>query len=274
MSPHEHSSLAAVARHLLDAPVGSLHSIHSARSAGRWTTRLEALLDGPEQLLGLHANADWAGIGLVFDGTVGSSGEQLVRFAHVLQRDRSSEVAIIDVGTATPIHAVGPPSGFVADIANRTLGLPCEPELVTPAELLLGDWLSTLLDIRADPSTTDSIGDWADAASLHPVVGDGEGPSPTQLAHLTVAAAQRWPWNRILDCARAGSVRIDGLTPEALEWMDEAFFARWMLGVHRAVTDLVDDLRLFSDGALFDQIQRAVETVEWLGFVPAEKGDG
>lgn len=274
VSSHEHLSLAAIARHLIAAPPGSIHSVHAAGATGGWTTRLRTLVDGPEDLVGQRADADWAGIGLVFEGTIGAGGDRVVRFAHVLHRDGSSEVTILDDATATPIQALGQPSGFLADIARRMLDLPCEPELASPADLLLSDWLTAVLDRRADPVSAHAVAGWADAATLHPVVGGGDIPSPTELAHLTVDAARRWPWRRILASARRGTVVIDGLTPDTLAWMDEPFFARWMLGVHRGVTELLDDLRLFTDEALFDELQRTVETVEWLGFVPAEKGDG
>ena len=81
-----------------------------------------------------------------------------------------------------------------------------------------------------------------------------------------MALGRHLDWERLRGLAGDGSISIPGLAASEAAWMDWPFFARWTLGVHRPVTELLDDLSLFIDGGVLRDVRYTVDAVGWLGF--------
>lgn len=276
------AALEAVARRLLSEPPGGLYSLGGTDRRPVTVRRLE--VPDPNDLVGIVADPSWAGIALVLEGrsselaeTEHGRGDPVsVNISFVVDREGLSVLAIEhDDATVTISAGRRPVSGFIADLANRVLGLSCLPEDQPSSLLILSEWVQSLLDAVADPLTSPLIETWADIVALHPVLAEAEPaawvPGPDELAELTIDVGRRWPWSRLHRAAASGTIAIDGLSPAEAGWMDDAFFARWMLGVHRPVTELLDDLSLFLDGALLAGVSGTVEAVGWLGFAESKR---
>ena len=235
-------------------------------------------LDDLEDLIGFTAPDTWDGVAILVRATaahVTATGEgdgEDISLSVAVDRSGEGGASWLPARATRPRSSIGAISGTAADLLRRTLGLPCPPERRGSEALIISDWLSALLDAVADPSTARANRRWSDAVALHPLAGERgsrhDAPGPNELAAITFAAALRCDWSALQALAAGGRLRIDGLAPHHAAWMDAGSFARWMLGVHRPVTELLDDLSLFIDGPVLSAVESTVKAVDWLGFVP------
>lgn len=240
--------------------------------------RRELAVDDPEQLLGLVADDAWRGVALVLPGHTDdlAGATDAVTLSYVVDRSGRSALAIRCGEAVDTVESMVGASGFIDDAARRVLGLPCAPEPATSAVLILSVWLEHLLDASSDPDASGGIVTWTDVVGQHPAWRAGGGPfavpgtdgthRPDELAELTVALGRHLDWERLRGLAGDGSISIPGLAASEAAWMDWPFFARWTLGVHRPVTELLDDLSLFIDGGVLRDVRYTVDAVGWLGF--------
>ena len=296
--PPSTTRLTAITQQLTSAIVGAPHC--PPGSAGR--VRLYSLsdrrrttevdhrrdLDDLEELIGFTAPDTWDGVAILVrataaDVTAGSDGVgradrasgvdgEDILLSVAVDRSGDGAASWLPARSARPRSSTGAISGTAADLLRRTLGLPCPPERRGSEALIISDWLSALLDAVADPATARANRRWSDAVALHPLAGERgsrhDAPGPNELAAITFAASLRCDWPALQALAAGGRLRIDGLAPHHASWMDAGCFARWMLGVHRPVTELLDDLSLFIDGPVLSAVESTVRAVDWLGFVP------
>jgi hypothetical protein len=130
-------------------------------------------------------------------------------------------------GTVTAL--AGPAAGVVVDALHRVLGLP-SPGAPPPLETLVGAlWIGDLL-ARVGPDPGDGP-TWADAVRLHPCsVGPSVVlPSPEALAASTRTLVAEVSWERLRRAAASGRGAVPDLSPDEADWMDDTFFARWVL---------------------------------------------
>jgi hypothetical protein len=94
--------------------------------------------------------------------------------------------------------------------------------------------------------------------ALHPAVDPNADPfifgEPQVLAATARHVAACWPWERLREAAARGVIDLADVSAEQAAWMDSAFLARWLLGMHRGVDDLLDDLHLFLSRELHDRV--------------------
>lgn len=214
-----------------------------------------------ELLVGFTAPRSWNGVAIVADGTARSLGlpddviadPQRIRVAFAVDRRGHHASSIADPGGRLRWSTAEHVEGFVADLCRRMLGLACPPENRTAVELVTSMWLEALLDLAADPRTAAEVGDWRSVALAHPATGPLDldddlevvQVGPAALASRARQLAEPWDWERLRREAADGELVLSPVSPAAAEWMDAPFLARWLLGMHRPVGDLLDDLRLF-----------------------------
>ncbi|MFN8051969.1 MAG: hypothetical protein U0Q22_11055 [Acidimicrobiales bacterium] len=277
------ATLRTVATRLAAGPPGTLHAI--VRTSRGATTSLVGPIVDPDDLIGVDAPPGWRGLAIVLagastaldpaDAAVSADG---VTLSLAIDRGGSLEVALRTPAGIAPIDDPGSSSGFLVDVARRVFGLPTLGPVPGPEALVTACWLEQLLDRVADPSCG-RIRSWADALALHPLApAPGTGSlTPDELARLTLLAAGESPWSRLHRSIVEREVAPVGLTPAQVAWMDWPLFARWTLGVHRGVTELLEDLTLFADGPLLRDVRYTVSAVGWLGFAdraaPSSTGD-
>jgi len=235
-------------------------------------------VDPIDLLVGFRAPRSWNGVAVVSDGTArplpASDGEPAPdahRVVVAFAVDRSGQTAscVGDGSGYIQFSTEDEVSGFVADLCRRVLGLPCPDEPRGTIDLTTAEWLDTILHLAADPLTAPHVRTWPDAVALHPAVSPGADPAmfgdPLDLAAMTHRVTDEWDWEQLRLSAIRGDVVLDDVSPAAAEWMDGPFLARWLLGMHRPLHDLVDDLRLFLDHDLHEQVLDVVTACcnEW-----------
>lgn len=261
-------------------PPGSWYSIEGTGRRPELVPR--GTVDAPEELLGTGPHTTWRGIALAFPARIAAPGPDLDgttrpaadAVGYVLDSAGRCGVAVATDDRAHPIDAVGV-TGLVADVAHRMLGLDTDPEHTDPSALIVASWLQRLLDVAADPERSSEVASWRGAVTHHPAWATETMlslraldvlPTPDELVDLTELLAWHLPWDDMRRRAACGSIEVSGLRPTDAAWMDWPFFARWTLGVHRPVTELLDDLSLFLDGPVYRDVRYTVAAVGWLGF--------
>jgi len=266
----------AVALHLARSEPGWLWAVPDPTDA---QVQRVLRLDSPDDLLGVTADPWWCAIGIALpafaaaDDIAPSPGTSV---ALVLDRCNRSALAVRAGSEVADLDATSV-WGYVADLAARILGLPSAPEAATPAALVLRVWLHNLLDAAADPDPDRPLRSWPDAVALHPLWrAAGERPlvcPPATVAQATRATSHQLPWERMRRMAADGAIVVPGLGAADAAWMDWPFFARWTLDVHRPVTSLLDDLSLFLDPPLLDDVRSTAHALGWLGFAEPVSGE-
>ncbi len=225
----------------------------------------------PEALFGRRAPIAWHGLAVVASGTATDAlgGRQRCRSGCLVLRDGSVLGAIDREGI--PIVRDPGVEGVMVDACRRVLGLPCPPEDATVAEWVSARWLTALLDLAADPASSGLLPDFAAAAAIHPLFDGTSCRRPEVLAHRCAATLPQSSWARVRELVGEGAA-VECMSPEHARWMDDPFFARSLLGCYRGVTDLVDDLSLFVDGAFMEAVETVLVASGWLGFAPHHGG--
>lgn len=218
-------------------------------------------------MLGFNAPADWDAVVAVLDGKARSLDRVRppdftgsVRSYYMLDRDARVSSAI-ESGSGPHIDLSGgaEPMGVVVDTCYRVLGLACIHEPRTTLELLAAVWLNAILVAATDPVLAQNVSCWRSAAALHPAApppstngGRTRPLTPERLASLAVRAALRLPFESIrARCARGDWPMADLSAAEA-SWMDDAMFARWVLGAYPPLHESVAELETLCDPLVVD----------------------
>lgn len=223
-----------------------------------------------DHLLGFTAPPGWLAMGLVCFGwahsvTALDDGRAGRGAPRQRQRRRARVVTLVDrsgnnQATATlDDGTVGdePAQGTVSDALHRCLGLPTAPPPAGSAELFAVLWLEALLAAPRGIS-------WADATALHPSsawlasLGRRSGSDDLATAGRALAETLDWP---ALRAAAGGQSQQTLVAPDLARWMDDGMFARWVLGGHRPVPVLVEELESTLAPAFFRRVQRTLQ--EW-----------
>lgn len=214
-----------------------------------------------EELVGFRAPEAWSGIAVLADGTarhvstdVTDGTTDRVRIAYAVDRHGNEGAAVTSQDSGACWSSPDAVDGFVADLCRRMLGLACPPERRKPADLAAAAWLELLLDRAADPLTADTVRTWGDVAALHPTLDGEPAATPDRLAHLVRATTDLWDWEQVRAAVATGALAVDQVGPDLAIWMDAPFLARWLLGMHRPIGELLDDLRLFLDERLHHDV--------------------
>ncbi len=221
-----------------ELPVGSLARVDRRGSVAR-----VADVDLPEELFGWRAPRSWHGVAIVLGGR-----------AH-LDAGTEDGVSLGSLALASgecfawadsPGHTLATsddPIGLVPDTCRRALGLPSQPEHPRLIELANLRWLSELLHLVADPTSASRVADWDAISSLHPAAECRPSDDAEDLVLCLADLEEVAGWSELHDLgARIG---WEDLEPGEVAWMDPPMFARWTVGAHRPVQEMVRDLSLF-----------------------------
>lgn len=289
------SPLINLTRRLLGRHVAGGHDRFFAIVGPPSRPRLQPALqpDRLESLVGMRAPRSWSGVAIVADGNARNltdpsrldSLDSLESFdgldAATSPFEVNTSAARSRICVAVAVDRSGrhastladpdgqlwwsndePVEGFVADVCRRVLGIACPSEPRGTIELANAQWLDLILHLAADPLTAPGIREWVDLVTLHPAVDPNADPrvfeEPDVLASTARQVAASWPWERLREAASRGLIELGDVTAEQADWMDSAFLARWLLGMHRGVDELLDDLRLFLNRELHDRVVAVV----------------
>lgn len=182
-----------------------------------------------------------------------------------LELDAHDHAALFRAGLAAGSaeggpHAPGRPIGRIDDACRRALGIPTGEPPASTAELWAVQWLDAVVEAAlAQPARPVT---WARAARRHPATHAlaaelDRAPDPHDLVGLArrLAALRSWP------ALRQSAERGTWEAPEGIGciagWLDDAAFARWCLGAHPDLPDLLVAIA----GVLPAPVARQVEAV-------------
>ena len=195
-------------------------------------------------LAGCTAPVGWSAFGIRVTG----------RARHL---DRAGAVAVAEPMTTTfvidrhgreasrlrtadgPQDLAGPAEGTVPDLCRRVLGLPTAPAPARTSLLWVLRWLDRILDQWGQPHRRrDLRRGWASLAALHPSVGTPTArdlerlDDPLALLPIASAHASAHPWEVLRHADDPIDLPDGPLDPAVARWMDDGFFARWVIGAH------------------------------------------
>lgn len=219
-----------------------------------------------DELLGVRAPSQWHGLGVVLDGSsqpgdprVASMTGRRLRVAYLLDRQGHEAITVIVDETGSVITSGDATAGgYVADLCHRILGLDCDAEHRPVSEWVMAQWLTRLLDIAADPTTSREATNWAKVARLHPAFDPALPSTVDELAAATIDTVRELPWPSLRRQVTDTTLYLEALSPDLAAWMDDAFFARFLIEGCRTIEDLLDDLRLFLDDETLDAVALTV----------------
>jgi hypothetical protein len=201
-------------------------------------------------LAGFTAPAEWSVFGLRVHGTahhLDVGGSEAISTTYLV--DRSGREASRLRSAEGVVDLSGPAEGTLPDLCRRVLGLPtAPPPAATPKALWITVWLDRILEAWSDPDRRRRVSSaWAEVAALHPAI-VGEGPSAASLADPAwlVPVARAHSKERSWADLRADPLAVplpDAQLPhDVAAWMDDGFYARWVLGAFPAPEELVTDV--------------------------------
>lgn len=200
-------------------------------------------------LAGFTAPADWAAFGLRVHGRIRRLDEPAgapvaSRTTFLVHRDGREASVLRRDDTAEDLP--GPAAGTIPDLCRRVLGLATPaPPAPTSRLLWITIWLDRLMTAWSDPGRRGQLSSsWAEVAALHPAQHDtpASGPDPADLVAIAGAHTDRWPWSRLRTEGYPVPLPDGPLPPDVAAWMDDGFYARWVLGAFPSPEDLVGDL--------------------------------
>ena len=239
-SARPHTSLIDRCRKL---PIGSV-----ARVDRRLTVDRVADLELPEELFGWRAPSSWHGVAVILGGTTTLSDADgfgadagAVCLGAVALRDGTC-VAWADVADRTLAES-DDPIGLVPDTCRRSVGLPSHPDHPRIGDLANLRWLSAILHLAADPTTASKVSEWDDLSALHPAADHRPLDDAEDLALSLADLEELTDWQQVHELG--SRIGWEDLSAAEVAWMDPAMFARWTVGSHRPVSELITDLSLF-----------------------------
>lgn len=245
-------------------------------SDGAWLLRIQSTsegvtlgllpLDGEaanpvEALLGFRADPSWSAAGLICHGrarTLAADGPgsppRRIRAIHAvtIEGEEASLLRFLDEERA-PLDP-GPAEGRLTDCCKRILGLPTAAPPTSILQWFGTAWLSAVLG-RCASQPTKPLG-WRRIVALHPAATLGyvrpdrfAAHVATEVSHLSWEGLRRQFESGTASYGDLGSLPRPlladlsrSLTPEVAGWMDEGFFARWLISSLPDPVDLVVDL--------------------------------
>jgi len=196
-------------------------------------------------LAGSVAPAEWSAFGLRVAGTghLLDEGRSERMVSTFLLSRTGEEVSLLRRGHDLR-RPPGPAQGTLPDLCRRVLGLPTAAPVASTALCFALAWLDELVVRWGDPSSRAPLGGpFADLAALHPAArGDRSLRTPEDLVAVGRAHAVRWPWARLRAEPSALPVPGGPLPADIAAWMDDGFFARWVLGAYPDPASLARDV--------------------------------
>jgi hypothetical protein len=227
------------------------------------TKAIDAAVHPFDLLAGLTAPAEWSVFGLRVQGTahhLDVGGSEAISTTYLV--DRTGREATRLRTAQGVVEPSGGAEGTLPDLCRRVLGVPtAPPPAATPRALWITLWLDRILEAWSDPERRHAIStSWAEVAALHPaVVGAAPGlPSlanPAGLVPVALAHSRERSWADLRADPLAVPIPSAQLPDDVAAWMDDGFYARWVLGAFPAPEELLTDVLSLVDDPLRSELR-------------------
>jgi hypothetical protein len=194
-----------------------------------------------EELAGFEAPDDWTVFGLRTTGRarhLDRPAAEPRRIASTFLVDRHGGEASLLRFEDEVIDGPGRATGTIPDTCRRVMGMATDPPPRTTEVLWSTQWVDRILERWGQPDRRrDLLSSFAQLAILHPAV---QGPSPpdvlavadpASLARVARPHAAATSWSALRSAAPL-ELPDGALSPHIARWMDDGFFARWVLGAY------------------------------------------
>ncbi len=189
-------------------------------------------LASPEDLIGINAPAQWAGLAVAFPATRTDYSVRPPRSDAILvgyatdRAGRSTTLMMEPSGQLLPASTADP-VGHVPDVCRRALGLSTEPEPTSPAVIAITTWILDVIERSIDTSPNDV--EWSELAALHPLADLVPDCDPSGLAAATRSDIELSSWESTRSTALALGRGLGYFSHEDLLWLDGPSLGRFIL---------------------------------------------
>ncbi|MFL6205608.1 MAG: hypothetical protein ACJ739_09670 [Acidimicrobiales bacterium] len=194
-----------------------------------------------DELAGFDAPDEWTVLGLRTTGQArhldrpGAAPQRIASTFLVDRRGREASVLRFDHEV---IDEPGRAVGTIPDTCRRVMGLPTDPPPRTTELLWSTMWVDRILERWAQPDRRCDLASFAQLAILHPSVHAPSPPDvltvadPASLARVARAHAAATTWSALRFADEPLPLPDGPLSPQIARWMDDGFFARWVIGAY------------------------------------------
>jgi hypothetical protein len=196
-----------------------------------------------DELAGFEAPEEWTVFGLRTTGKahhLDRPGAEPRRISSTFLVDRQGrEASVLRFDDGDVLDGPGHAEGTIPDTCRRILGLATDPAPRSTEWLFSTVWLDRIVERWADPDRRgDLLSSFAQLAILHPAVHEPSPPDllavadPASLAHVARRHAAATTWEQLRLAEEPLPLPDGPLSPWIARWMDDGFFARWVLGAY------------------------------------------
>ena len=195
-----------------------------------------------DELAGFTAPDDWTVVGLRTTGRahhLDEPGREPRRISSTFLVDRHGREASVLRFDDEVIESPGHAQGTIPDTCRRILGQGTDPAPPSTELLWSTMWVDRILERWGQPDRRrDLLSSFAQLAILHPAVHHRSPPDaltvadPTSLARVARSHAAVTTWEQLRLADEPLPLPDGPLSPSIARWMDDGFFARWVLGAY------------------------------------------
>jgi hypothetical protein len=194
-----------------------------------------------EELAGFVAPDDWTVFGLRTTGRarrLDDPGAEPRRIASTFLVDRHGREASVLRFDDDVVDGPGHATGTIPETCRRVMGLATDPPPTTTEVLWSTIWVDRILERWSQPDRRRDLRSFAQLAILHPAL---QPPAPldlharsdpSALARVARARASAISWSDLRAADEPLPLPGGPLAPPIARWMDDGFFARWVLGAY------------------------------------------
>jgi hypothetical protein len=213
------------------------------------------------ELAGLLAPPEWSAFGLCVHGRAHHLEERRdpVATTMAFAVDRAGHEASVALLDGALVDLPSRAEGTIPDLCRRVLARPTDPAQPSTAVLWTTRWLHDVLAAWHEPARRRAIAStWSAVAALHPAAADAVPRTPRALVRAAHAHANEHPWRALRESPDPFEVPDESLPPSVAAWMDDGFFARWVVGGYPPLPHLYERLRPLLDRDVARSVDEAL----------------
>lgn len=218
---------------------------------GRLERLYQAESSDPEALLGLRVPAQFDAVAAVAASIMTSATRSHSDAILAVAVSRDDQELCFLAGDVEVIET-WQPQGWLVDACRRSLGLATRPSCAQPVDLSLALWLDYLLVALVEHRAIS----WDDAAACCPVTVPVVDADPELLGERLASTVPSW--SALRSAAASGAPLPVPMQAEHAAWMDDAMFARWVLGFFPELDDLRSDIEFLAPTDVAEGVSRVV----------------
>ena len=229
----------------------------------RSTEVLRLGVDRPEDaVLGFELPAEFSAIGVLASSVVSQAPHRGHRDAALaVGVGRDGEIVSL-LATSDRVVDTHEPRGWLVDACLRSVKRPTPPCSIAALAFPVALWLDRLMVAILDASSEEPLR-WDDAVAMCPIPTAWRSSDACDLGITLASTTQSWAALRA--ATMAGKRSPVGISPERAAWMDDAMFARWVLGSFPDLASLRSDVEFLASPEIAEGVALTLRAA-WAAF--------